>query len=213
MLKTLLIAALGAGMAAPATAATISTIDSQNNALTAWGHDTGGTSAATAYGQTFTLDSAHSLDNVTFAINDWGDAVGFDLQVFAWSGSMATGTSLGSVAGATAGVSGFTPVSVDTGGIDLAAGIYVAFLQATSTGIAQWGMTDDLYSGGSVVFQYNDGDTGKWTTEAWPAFTSYDFAFSMAFTPLSVSEVPLPAAGFLLIAGLGGLFAAGRRRA
>ncbi len=85
-------AVLVAGMATAASASSISTLADEDNIIQPWGlPDTA------AYGQTFTTSSAGSLDNVTFRINDLGTSTSFDLQVFAWGGSMATGASLGTV--------------------------------------------------------------------------------------------------------------------
>lgn len=200
MKNTICTAALLAGLATGASAAQISTLAGENSAIASWGLPN-----TAAYGQTFTLGSAGSLDNVTFRIDDSGSAVTYDLQVFAWGGTMATGTSLGSVSGATSGVSGMSTVSIGTGGIDLGAGTFVAFLQATSNGGTRWGSVNgsDAYAGGEFVFQNNGGNTSQWTTSNWSGDwqgPDYDLAFA-----LDVSPIPLPAGLPLLVGALGAL--------
>lgn len=202
--------ACAAAMATAAGASTIDTLSGEDSAIYSWGLPN-----TAAYGQTFTLASAQSLDNVLFRIDDEGTAVSFDLQVFAWDGTKATGASLGSASGSTAGVDAMSDVSIDTGGVALGAGAYVAFLQATSNGPANWGSIAgfDAYAGGEFVFQNNGGDTAQWTTVVWRGDwlgPDYDLAFRLGFA--EVAPVPLAAALPLLGSGLLALGLLGRRK-
>ena len=207
MLKTLSTASIIALMSSGAFAATISTLADESVSISPFGLPN-----TAAYGQTFTLDAAATLNSLTFLINDGGSAISYDLHIAAWNGSMVSGASLFTSSGSTAGVADFAAVSSSLGDTLAAAGQYVAFFQATSTGSAQWRGTDSAgtYDGGEFVFQNNGGNVSQWTTVNWNAFGSRDLAFEIVTD--SVAAVPLPASLPLLLAGFGGLAAMRRRK-
>lgn len=201
--------AAAVSLATAASAATIDTLAGQNSAISSWGLPN-----TASYGQTFTLDTDASLTDVLFRINDYGNAVSYDLHVLAWDGTRASGSSLGSVSGTTAGVVGMRDVSIATGGFTLGAGSYVAFLQATSRGMTSWGSVamSDAYSGGEFVFQNNGGDTSLWTTTDWRGDwqgANSDLAFRIDYE--EIAPIPVAPALPLLATGLAALVLLRRR--
>lgn len=185
-----------------AEALTISTLAQENSTIISWGlPDTA------AYGQTFTLSSAATMNDVSFRINDRGTSVSFIAYLFEWAGNRTTGSALASVTGATSGTDAMETTSVDLGNVALGIGQYVAFLQATSSGSAAWGsVSADVYSGGAFVFQNNGGNemsfgTSNWETN-WQGSGS-DLAFAMTFD--NIVPIPLPAALPLMLLALGSL--------
>lgn len=210
MRKFLLTSAILAVMATGASAGTVSTLGSEDSQIIYWGlPDTA------AYGQTFTLGSAATVNDVTFRIDDFGASVSYVLNIFAWDGSKTSGSALWSAGGSTSGVAGMTTILTSAGNTLLGAGQFVAFLQATSTGSTAWGSVagSDAYAGGAFVFQNNGGDQSQWGTVNWSTDwqgPGYDLAFAINYD--DVAAVPLPAGLPLLAAGIGGLFALRRRR-
>ncbi len=209
MKRILLAAALSTGVVASTHAGVITTLAAENSTIVLWGlPDT------SAYGQTFNLASAANLNSVLFRIDDFGVATTFDLNIFAWDGSKASGASLASVSGSTAGVAGMADVFSSVGALALAAGDYVAFLQATSPGSAAWGSVDgsDAYAGGEFVFQNNGGNPAQWTTTNWESDwqgPDHDLAFEMVFDEDN-NQVPVAPTLPLLVTGFALMFGARR---
>lgn len=205
--------ALLAGLAvSTAQATTLTTLPQENDVIYSWGlPDTA------AYGQTFTLGSAATLNNFAFRINDLGTSIDFVAYVFGWDTDRTVGSALLSVAGATLGSDAMTTISVAAGNLALGAGQYVAFLQAKSNGDAGWGSVSgsDAYSGGAFVFQNNTGDESQFGTVAWESNwqgPGSDLAFSIKFDAPPPSAIPLPAGLPLMVLALGGLGLAARRK-
>lgn len=103
------------------------------------------------------------------------------------------------------------------GAVALAAGDYVAFLQATSPNNATWGSIDtsDIYAGGEFVFQNNGGNPALWTTSDWSSDwqgTNYDLAFEMVFDENNNNDVPVAPTLPLLVTGIVLMFGARRRQ-
>ena len=188
----------------------VNTFGAENASALFWGlPDTA------AYGQTFTLEAATPISNVSFRIGDDGTAIGYMAYVFAWDSSRAavSGDALFSAAGSTAGVNrAMTTYTVETGGLALGPGMYVAFLEATSPGAAVWGATDlDAYAGGTFVYQNNGGDTTQLSRTAWGTdpFGAQDLSFAINGVPAAVPVAPaLP----LLATGVAALAVLRRRR-
>lgn len=204
-----LAAAIAAGLAAPAAAATVSTLGDEDAAIFSWGSpDT------TWYGQTVTFGADVTLNSFTFRLDDEGQSIGYTAHVYAWNGLAATGASLFSAGGSTLGASGFNNYTIGTSALSLLAGAYVLFWEATSEGAASWAAVggDGAYGGGGFVFQNRSGDQGiedPWSTN-WIGLGS-DLAFAMDYDR-AVAPIPLPASLPLLGAGLAGLALLRRRR-
>lgn len=211
MKNTLAVSAALLFAANVAGAATISTLSQENSLIAPWGLPN-----TAAYGQTFTLGAADTLDDVTFRINDRGTAISYDLLIYGWTGATATGAALASVSGSTAGVNAMSSVTTSAGGVSLSAGSYVALLQATSAGSSNWGSVSgsDAYAGGAFVYQNNGGDVSQLVGGLFNSDhqgPGYDLAFEMNFG--GAPAVPLPAALPLLLAGFGAMGLMGRRKA
>lgn len=191
---------------AGAQAATVSTLDKESTTIISWGQPNTGT-----YGQTITLTEGMSLDSVTFRIEDYGSSITYDLYVYAWDGSKATGPALNVTSGTTAGLKSMQNVTTTTGGVDLDAGEYVISYQATSSGSSRWGATyNDASIEGNFVYMNNGNDTGQHTSHNWSQFVSYDLAYSFEFS--EIAPVPLPASLPILASGLAIAGFVGRRR-
>lgn len=193
-------------LATGAQSATITTIPDEDSAILPWGlPDTA------AFGQTFTLASGGTVNDVTFRINDFGTSISFLAYLFAWDGTKTSGAALSSVAGTTAGSVARTGVTVSLGNVLVAAGQYVAFFQATSNGFAEWGSAPNTsYAGVDFVFQNNGGDGSQFGTTDWEN-PGIDLAFAIRYDE-AVAPIPLPAGLPLLAAGLGMMGLVARRR-
>jgi hypothetical protein len=192
-------------------AATISTLSRELSRTGPWGLP-----SVAAFGQTFTLDQTSTLKDVTFRIDDGGTAINFISYVFGWDASnvRTTGSALAAVSGSTGRSATMRSVSIGLGDITVGAGQYVAFFQATSVGRASVGFTGgNVYDGGDFVFQDNLGDESLFNT-GWRILnasgTDFDTAFEITYEP--VAPIPLPGALPLMLAGLGALGIAARRR-
>jgi len=212
MNKTIVMAAVIGLLASAAQATTIGNLGSENSTIMSWGlPDTA------AYGQTFTLGSSATVNDVTFRINDFGTAISYTLNIFAWGGNMTTGSALFSIAGLTNGVNGMTSVTTSAGNTLLGAGQYVAFLEAASSGSANWGSVGytDSYAGGAFVFQNNGGDVSQYGTSDWSTDwqgAGSDLAFAINTDAAQPPAVPLPAGVSLLGGALAMLTSFARRR-
>lgn len=210
MLRTLLLSTAAVVLAGPVLASPlIDTFGAENSSVYSWGlPDTA------AYGQTFTLGASETVNNFSFRINDGGSAIGYTAYVFAWdSGNAVTsGSALFSTSGTTSGNGLMQTYTINTGSLALGSGMYVAFLQASSGGAASWGSTtNDVYAGGSFVFQNNGGDSSQWGSSGWTTgwSTAADVSFAVNGVPAAVPVAPaLP----LLASGIGALAVLRRRR-
>jgi hypothetical protein len=170
------------------------------------------------YGQTITTDAAGGiLDSFSFYLSSLGSTP-FQAYVFAWDGSKATGPALFTSSVLTTGsYSGYQEVSVNTGGVNLAANSAYVLAFSTSglqTGQAnrssRWGFEGDVYSGGEFVYLNNTDNLSALTSQAWTAwYDGSDLAFKANFS--AVAAVPEPETYALFAAGLG-LMGWSRRR-
>lgn len=199
-------------VAGPAQAATIDTSSFTNTSVTSWGNpDT------TTYGQSFTMDTAATLQSFSFWINDYGGAISYVAHIFAFTGSQTIGGSLFNLAGTTAGANAYLETTVSLGSLAVGAGQYVALMQATSNpskGDFRLSIGADAYAAGSFIYQNNRGDLSRLGTHPLNdgGYTpgTDDLGFRLEYT--QIAAVPLPASLPMLAAGLFGLAALARRR-
>jgi hypothetical protein len=182
----------------------------------------GETETAT-YGQTFSLSTAASMDSFTFYLNDALDPAVIDFQAYVYSWN----DSLNQIAGSSlftsnamsttnnGGEDGFEEFSINTGGITLSAGQYVAFFTASNlfdgtSGTGKMGFTDaNAYSGGSLVYINNGNDFSALSSSSWSEWAG---APDLAFT-ITTTVVPIPAAVWLMFSALAVLGWRGKKSA
>jgi hypothetical protein len=178
------------------------------------------------YGQTVTASNAlgTQLNSFSFEIR-LPTAVLFRGEVYAWSGTQATGPALfESAATHTTSATSFQEITFNTGGVQLTAGQqYVLFASISkdyaadvNAGQGTWGSSlTDTYSGGQFVYINNGGNSSQWTGAAWT--TDYigngDLAFKADFSaPVAPPAVPEPASLTLVGLGAAGLMGYAWRR-
>jgi hypothetical protein len=144
----------------------------------------------TTYGQVITVPAGKTtLNKYTFYMNDFGATGSMVVrgEVYAWNGTMATGSSLSETAARTLDYSDalFHKETFKAGGITVTPGSqYVVFASidkdfesCTGSYTNGWGgVSDSVYSGGTFVYQNNTGDESQWTATPWNTF-GFDLAF------------------------------------
>ncbi len=174
-----------------------------------------GTPQSETYGQVFTAPVTGTLDSFTMYLeNGVGSVVG---AVGTWNGTDAYGEGFGSpdtlyTSSAVASASG--AMTFLTGGTSVVAGnLYVAFL--TVFGLGNGPATTYVPLGtadsGLNYFVWNNGDSPFGDTSWNYFFNAGNILFEAKFTA-AAAPIPLPAAGWMLLAGMGGLAALRRRR-
>lgn len=180
-----------------------------------------GESDTATYGQTFTTGSTIVLDSYTMFLDDYLDAdspdfVDFEAIIYAWDGAKATGAPLFKSAPISTtnngGSDGFEAITVNTGGIVLAAATqYVAAITASNLfdgeiGLARLGcvgegcLSGDVFPGGNFVYLNNGDNFGALTARAWKQRVG-----DLAFIGSYVAYVPTPTSLALLSLGLASL--------
>jgi len=211
-MKTILATAAFVALATTTTAATITTtIPDQNYTASAWGAG----AATEIFGQSFTLGATTNLGAVDFLINDTGTAMTYNAYIFGWNGQDTSGTALYSGTGSTAGVNGLATVTINAA-TTLAAGSYIAYLEATSSGFAEFGTVwgNDAYAGGEFLYQDTGGNVTARVATPWVGDVqgpNWDLAFALG-TATQVAAVPIAPALPLLASALGALGIAQRRK-
>ena len=171
-----------------------------------------GEAETATYGQTFSLSTAASMDSFTFYLNDALDpgVIDFHAYVYSWDDSLnqIAGSSLfASNAMSTTnngGTDGFEEFSIDTAGVTLSAGQYVAFFTASNLfdgtpGTGKMGFTnDDTYADGNLVYINNGSDFAALSSSSWSEWAG---AEDLAFT-VRTTAVPIPAAVWLMFSAL-----------
>jgi len=177
-----------------------------------WGKDNTQT-----YGQTITTPTDNVLTSFSFWLGrtstNYPDpsnpSLSFMAYVYAWNGSMATGSALftsGVVTHNATPSTPFTKYTFLTGGLSLVPGdMYALFLSTSGlagTGRIMWeAATSNEYAGGNFVFMNNGENTGDWTTMAWSSGFASDLHFEATFASASAT-VPEPSTWVMMITGL-----------
>jgi len=186
------------GAAASATAQ--STIDT-TSAFTGSSVSFWGIYGAPVFGQVFTAPTgANQLDSFEFFVEASGGSINYQAYVYAWNGSSATGSALfSSTELALAQSTGYTPTTIDTGGIAVTPGSqYVAYFHENSgTGAGYWAaVPTSAYTDGYFV----DGNG----TTTWNNFL-FDSTRGNSEMVLSFDVTSTPEPSTLALATLGGL--------
>lgn len=147
----------------------------------------------TTYGQVVTAPPKRKhVKSFTFTWHDYttGSMV-VRGGVYAWNGSMATGSAIAESAPQTvnSGASGWFKVTFKAKGAVTPGSQYVIFAsidkdfdQCTGGYTVQWGLDPgDVYSGGLFVYLNSGGDSSQWTTQTWSNFGGQDLAFKATF--------------------------------
>jgi hypothetical protein len=137
------------------------------------------------YGQVITVPGSDAtLSSFTFELQVPTTAT-FRAGVFAWDGSKAVGAPLWQSGDMTTATSGWGEVTVDTGGVPVVPGaqyvIYFTTSESSGSGLGEWGLVGDDYSGGGFVYNNNGSDFGALTTTPWQGFGTQDLAFEASF--------------------------------
>ncbi|HYM11273.1 MAG TPA: hypothetical protein VEU62_11100 [Bryobacterales bacterium] len=145
------------------------------------------------YGQVITAPLTDVvLQNFTFIMEE-PVSLAFAGYVYAWSGTMATGSALFAGPATSVAAGGvFQKITFNTGGITLTGGSqYVLFASASNffsghSGRGCWAQPQksDVYAGGAFVFINNGSNSALWTTSPWTQNflgTGGDLAFSAYF--------------------------------
>ncbi|TDJ43312.1 MAG: PEP-CTERM sorting domain-containing protein [Gammaproteobacteria bacterium] len=182
-----------------------------------------GEAETATYGQTFSLSTTANMNSFTFYLNDALDpeVIDFQAYVFSWDDSLnkIAGSSLfASSAMSTTnngGADGFEEFAINTGGITLSAGQYVAFFTASNlfdgdSGTGKMGFTNaDAYTGGNLVYMNNGSDFAALSSSSWSEWADES---DLAFT-VTTTAVPIPAAVWLMFSALAVLGWRGRNSA
>jgi len=148
----------------------------------------------TTYGQVVTAPAHRKhIKNFTFTWHDFttGSMV-VRGEVYAWNGSMATGSAVAESAPqtVTSGAPDWFTVNFKLKGSVTPGQQYVIFASidkdfesCTGGYTVQWGLDPgDAYSGGGFVYLNSGGDESQWTTQPWSGFGTQDLAFKTTFT-------------------------------
>jgi len=182
-----------------------------------------GEAETATYGQTFSLSTTSSMNGFTFYLDDAVNpgVVDFQAYVFSWDDSLnkIAGSSLfASSAMSTTnngGADGFEKFEINTGGITLSAGQYVAFFTASNlfdgtSGNGKMGFTNaNAYSGGNLVYMNNGSNFAALADTSWSEWAG---APDLAFT-VTTTAVPIPAAVWLMFSALAVLGWRGKKSA
>jgi hypothetical protein len=148
----------------------------------------------TTYGETITIPAGKTqIKKFTFPWTDLGTgSMVVRGEVYAWNGSMATGSAVAESKPitVTSGHSGFYNVTFKVKNATVTPGSqYVIFAsidkdysQCTNNYIVGWGLdTSDTYPGGTFVYLNSGGDASQWTTTPWNSFAE-DIAFKASLS-------------------------------
>ena len=176
-----------------------------------WAISNFGSPDTTVYGEVITIGAGETLTDFSFYLAS-GTAGDYSFDVATWNGSRATGSALYSAQGSFAGGSqALSFTGIDTA---LAAGTYVFYVstagQANPITSSRMEMGNRGPIGGGFVFLNSDGVDPLVANSDWaPYFQNYDAKYSATFAPTAVPE---PASLGLMLAGLGLVGVAARRR-
>jgi hypothetical protein len=182
-----------------------------------------GEAETATYGQTFSLSTTARMNSFTFYLDDALDPAAIDFQayVFSWDDSLnkIAGSSLFTSSAMSTtnngGADGFEEFAINTGGITLSAGQYVAFFTASNlfdgtSGTGKMGFTHaDAYTGGNLVYMNNGSDFAALSSSSWSEWADES---DLAFT-VTTTAVPIPAAVWLMFSALAVLGWRGKKAA
>lgn len=158
-----------------------------------------GTGDSPAFGETFTLAQAARLTAWTFFTGLGGTPGTVTFEVEAWNGGAPAGPALFS---STLAAAGSTAMAVPLA-LDLAAGDYVAILDATGSGapVSHLPLLGSSSDGGlSGAFRFRGAGSAQW------------YAYGVPNLAFRAELEPIPEPSALLLAGLGLITMAARRR-
>ncbi|MCB5185452.1 FxDxF family PEP-CTERM protein [Methylobacillus gramineus] len=203
--------ALALTFASAANAANISTLDQWDGTIDSSVSPFGTPDTAT-YGQTISIgDVAQVLQSFTFNLTALDAA--FTVEVGTWTGSRVGEIVYQSDPFSFSAQSEFTAITASPDITLNANSQYVLYF--TTSGIQNnqestnaWGLTaDSAYTGGTFVYLNNGNDRSRLTGSPWVTTLGGDLAFSA-----NLAAVPEPATYGMLLAGLGLIGIAARRR-
>jgi hypothetical protein len=173
----------------------------------------GSMALATALSVAGPVQANWTLDSFTFYI-DGAATLEFQAEVYAWNGSLLGGNPLQGAIGPalftspvlsytdTDGAGTFTPITINTGGLSLPRGQYVALfttsgLQANGSGTTLWGNISFSHvanNGGGGFNFYNNGDNRALiNTSPWDDFADFgDLAWTAVFNGGAISFNTVP---------------------
>ncbi|SDF72887.1 MULTISPECIES: PEP-CTERM sorting domain-containing protein [unclassified Duganella] len=189
------------------------------NAIVGWS-----TRSLTTFGQTFTTGASDTvLNSFTFYLTGYyhagsSDDISYKAYVAEWDGSKMSNVVWSSGISST-GVGNswdFQKIDTNTGKLELKTNTqYVAFFSTSGLYspsdreiVNTFGLTEDTISGGSAVMSNNHGYFSQLSLNSWTVLRGDDLAFSATLT----AAVPEPETYVMLLAGLGLIGVAARRR-
>ncbi|WP_334108904.1 FxDxF family PEP-CTERM protein [Methylobacillus sp.] len=198
---------LSLAYASAASANTISTMDYWDSTVSPFG-----TPDTATYGQTITIgDTAQVLESFSFILSDL--RVAFTVEVGSWTGSRVDEVIYRSDPFKFAATSDYMEIMAFPDVTLNADSQYVLYfttsgIQSDVESMNEWGFTpDEAYAGGTFVYLNNGNDRSQLTSVDWNTDLGGDLAFTATLAP-----VPEPSMYGLLLAGLGLLGFAARRK-
>ena len=166
-----------------------------------------GVTDTATYGQVISVPSGASpMTSFSFEIGNCGNNVTMRGEVYAWNGTMATGSALYESAPFTLTSSAaFQLVTFNTGSLSLAPGNYVIFASTSKdqtgapSSACRWGaLTNDTTYGVTgdalhFVFENNTTNVAQWTGSTWSVINE-DLAFRVGGLVTAASPAGAPAA-------------------
>ena len=202
--------AVGIAVASSATPGLAATSIDTTGAFTSNWHPFGQPDTS-AYGETFTVGSDNVLNSFSLYLDGQvASTLNFTAYVYAWNGSMITGSALYTSANQIFnGSADNSPVecAFNTGSLSLNSGSqYAAFLFANSGGLANMPSSSSDYTGGNFVYNNAGNNFASLSSTNW-SVAQPDVWFKATFN----GAVPEPETWALMLLGFGAMGVAMRR--